>query len=84
MNKVSTNMEKTEGDLIAPGDDTAAYYVLPEEALQFLPEEWRNHFQAMAGPETKSNARKAQIFRLFSRLWGTPAKRPTAWLATQC
>lgn len=47
MNKVSA-MENTEGDPIAPEEDTGAYYHLPEEALQFLPEGWRNHFQAMA------------------------------------
>jgi hypothetical protein len=48
MNEVSTMMGKSEGDLILPEDDTEEYYVLPEEALQFLPEEWRNHFQVMA------------------------------------
>jgi hypothetical protein len=48
MNEASTRMEKLEGDLIIPEDDTGEYYVLPEEALQFLPEEWRDHFQAMA------------------------------------
>jgi hypothetical protein len=47
MNKVSA-MQNAEGDLIVPEEDAGAYYVLPEEALQFLPEEWRNHFQAMA------------------------------------
>lgn len=47
MNKVCA-MENTEGDPVAPEEDPGAYYVLPEEALQFLPEEWRNHFQAMA------------------------------------
>jgi hypothetical protein len=30
------------------GDEAEEYYVVPEEALQFLPEEWRNHFRAMA------------------------------------
>jgi hypothetical protein len=47
MNKVST-MEKTAGDLIIPEDESGEYYVLPEAALQYLPEDWRNHFQAMA------------------------------------
>lgn len=28
-------------------DEADEYYVLPEEALQFLPEQWRNHFQGM-------------------------------------
>ena len=48
MNKVSTKMEQTEGDSTAQEEDAGEYYVLPEEALQYLPEEWRNHFQAMA------------------------------------
>lgn len=47
MNKVSA-MENAENNSIATEEDTGEYYVLPEEALQFLPEEWRNHFQAMA------------------------------------
>jgi hypothetical protein len=47
MNKVYT-MEKTDGGLIIPEDESGEYYVLPEAALQFLPEEWRNHFQAKA------------------------------------
>ncbi|MBR0926310.1 hypothetical protein [Bradyrhizobium nitroreducens] len=29
-------------------EEEPEYYSLPEEAIQFLPEEWRNHFQAMA------------------------------------
>ena len=36
-----------QGDPIEP-EEEGEYYSLPEEALQFLPEEWRNHFQAMA------------------------------------
>lgn len=30
------------------GDEAEEYYVLPEEALQFLPEEWREQLQAIA------------------------------------
>jgi hypothetical protein len=30
------------------GDEADEYYVVPEEALQFLPEQWRSHFRAMA------------------------------------
>lgn len=48
MNKESTLMAQTEGDLISHQEDAGEYYVLPEEALQYLPEEWRDHFQAMA------------------------------------
>ena len=48
MNKVSTQMEETERDLTAQEESTGEYYVLTEDALQYLPEEWRNHFQAMA------------------------------------
>jgi hypothetical protein len=33
---------------IESADEAEEYYVVPEEALQFLPEEWRNHFRAMA------------------------------------
>jgi hypothetical protein len=36
MNKVS-GMENAKGDPIAAEEDTGAYYVLPEDALQFLP-----------------------------------------------
>jgi hypothetical protein len=35
-------------DSMEPGDEAEEYYVVPEEALQFLPEEWRSHYQAMA------------------------------------
>lgn len=48
MNKVSAKMGKTGGGLSAPQAETEEYYILPEDAFQFLPEEWRNHFQAMA------------------------------------
>lgn len=41
-------MAQTEGDLISREEDTGEYYVLPEGALQYLPAEWRDHFQAMA------------------------------------
>lgn len=34
-------------DLVELGEE-AEYYMLPEEALHLLPEEWRNSFQAMA------------------------------------
>jgi len=34
-------------DLIEPKEE-AEYYMLPEEALHLLPEEWRNNFEAMA------------------------------------
>jgi hypothetical protein len=36
-----------EEDRHKPEQDTE-YYMLPEEALHLLPEEWRNNFQAMA------------------------------------
>jgi hypothetical protein len=36
-----------QGDSSEP-DDEPEYYVLPEEALKYLPEEWRNEFQARA------------------------------------
>lgn len=36
-----------QNDPIEP-EEEGEYYSLPEEALQFLPEEWRNHFQAIA------------------------------------
>jgi hypothetical protein len=36
-----------QGMSIESADEAEEYYVVPEEALQFLPEEWRNHFQAM-------------------------------------
>jgi hypothetical protein len=36
-----------QGMSIESADDAEEYYVVPEEALQFLPEEWQNHFQAM-------------------------------------
>jgi hypothetical protein len=48
MNRMSTHMEETERDLTAKEESTGEYYVLTEDALQHLPEEWRNHFQAMA------------------------------------
>jgi hypothetical protein len=32
---------------IKSADEAEEYYVAPEEALQFLPEEWQNHFRAM-------------------------------------
>jgi hypothetical protein len=38
---------KVQGMSIESGDEADEYYVVPEEALQFLPEEWRSHFQAM-------------------------------------
>ncbi|MGY8684097.1 hypothetical protein Q2941_41020 [Bradyrhizobium sp. UFLA05-153] len=41
-------MEQTAGDPTFHEENTGEYYVLPEEALQYLPEEWRDHFQAMA------------------------------------
>ena len=31
---------------IESGDEAEEYYVSPEAALQFLPEEWRSHYQA--------------------------------------
>jgi len=34
-------------------------------------------------PETQSDAREARISGRFSRLRGSPARRSTAWLATQ-
>ncbi|MHC2676971.1 hypothetical protein ACVI1J_009134 [Bradyrhizobium diazoefficiens] len=46
MNKVSAMTNAEEQPDVS--EDAEAYYVLSEEALQFLPEEWRNHFQAMA------------------------------------
>lgn len=48
MNKVSTQMKETERDVTAQEESTGEYYVLTEDALQYLPEEWKNHFQAMA------------------------------------
>ncbi|MHB0773776.1 hypothetical protein ACYCVF_35465 [Bradyrhizobium sp. 1.29L] len=36
-----------QGESSEPDNETQ-YYMLPEEALQFFPEEWREHFQAMA------------------------------------
>ncbi|MEH2488749.1 hypothetical protein [Bradyrhizobium sp. AZCC 2230] len=48
MNKVSTLMEQANRDLTLHQEGTGEFYLLPEEALQYLPEEWRNHFQAMA------------------------------------
>lgn len=41
----------SEGDALqveSGEDDDGEYYVLPEEAFKFLPEEWRGHFQAIA------------------------------------
>jgi hypothetical protein len=38
-------MNETESD---PEDDTEEFYILPEGAIQFLPEEWRNQIQAIA------------------------------------
>lgn len=38
---------KVEDMSIESGDEAEEYYVLPEGGLQFLPEEWRNHFQEM-------------------------------------
>jgi hypothetical protein len=38
---------KVQEDPIEPEKETE-YYMLPEEALHLLPEEWRNNFQAMA------------------------------------
>ncbi len=32
---------------IESSDEAEEYYVVPEEALQFLPEDWRNHLQTM-------------------------------------
>ncbi|MDN4982148.1 hypothetical protein QY049_02775 [Bradyrhizobium sp. WYCCWR 13022] len=46
MNQVSA-MKTAEED-VNVSEDPEAYYALPEDALQFLPEEWRDHFQAMA------------------------------------
>jgi hypothetical protein len=37
-----------QSDSIESGEEVEEYYVVPEEALQFLPEEWRSHYQAMA------------------------------------
>lgn len=37
-----------QGEAIDPEDAAEEYYVVPEEALQFLPEELRTHYQAMA------------------------------------
>ena len=48
MNRMSRQMEEVKRDLTAEEQGTGEYYVLPEDALQHLPEEWRNHFQAMA------------------------------------
>jgi hypothetical protein len=39
---------KVQGDSIESRDEADEYYIVPEQALQFLPEEWRNHYQAMA------------------------------------
>jgi hypothetical protein len=36
-----------QGSSGKPEDESDEYYVVPEEALQFLPEEWRNELQAM-------------------------------------
>jgi predicted dehydrogenase len=38
---------KVQSDLSEPGQE-GEYYLLPEEALHLLPEEWRNTFQSMA------------------------------------
>lgn len=38
---MADEMDEVEGD---PDE----YYVIPEEAIQYLPAEWREHFQAMA------------------------------------
>ena len=35
-------------DLIESDDSGDEYYIVPEAALQFLPEEWRQHYQKMA------------------------------------
>ena len=35
-------------DVSAEPDKETEYYMLPEEALHLLPEEWRNNFQSMA------------------------------------
>lgn len=40
-------MNDVQRERIEP-DNEPGYYMLPEQALQYLPEEWRNHFQAMA------------------------------------
>jgi hypothetical protein len=41
------DVNDVQREVIGP-DNEVEYYMLPEEALQYLPEEWRNHFQAMA------------------------------------
>jgi hypothetical protein len=38
---------RVQSDL-SESEEEGEYYSLPEEAIQYLPEEWRNHFQAMA------------------------------------
>lgn len=40
--------EPLQGDSIEFREEVEEYYVVPEGALQFLPEEWRSHYQAMA------------------------------------
>lgn len=37
-----------QGNAIEAANEPVEYYVVPEEALQFLPEEWRNQYQALA------------------------------------
>ncbi len=43
---MESDVNDVQREAIEP-DSEPEYYALPEEALQYLPEEWRNHFQAM-------------------------------------
>ena len=63
---------KVQGMSIESGDEADEYYVVPEEALQFLPEEWRSHFQAMVNDHRavlKSGDKElSQIIRISKSL----------------
>ncbi|MGY3075433.1 hypothetical protein ACVWZZ_001804 [Bradyrhizobium sp. LM6.10] len=67
---------KVQGMSIESVDEAEEYYVVPEEALELLPEEWRNHFQAMMGDHRavlKSGDRELSQFIRISKSFSTLA-----------